>query len=880
MKSVLRNRKLLLVYTVEFLVLAIVLLYSFGSFSFIKGDDGINQFFPAFVYCGKYVRGILKGILMGQFSIPQFDFSIGMGESVIQTINYYGFGDPFMIVSALTPVKYATYGYTIAILLKMYVSGLGFIYYCRKRKMTEYGIWAGLPFYIASNYLFYFCFQYPPYQSVLITLPFLCAGLDELIHNKESKKKVSVVLIFAVAFQALYGFYLLYMELLFAAIYALVGLLCAKNNFKKLLKQIGILFMHIVVGLVTGGIMFIPTVVGFLNSSRGGDFYLYGWKVLLRMGVTKYWEALSVIIVPEGFSTNGLLIPAILVFSIILAMKKVSGFKEIKILSVFFLLAYVETTLTSYVAGGFAGDIWHNRWIFTLTFLLAVLAGAGVQYLCEMERKGWLICGGVTVLYFVMLFLFGRKLSLEKMGSQRVAVYIAYVIFTIVTVIVFVALEKIKVTLKNENIVKKGLIVVFAVLAVGLNIFTIFGTTNDYGFGGKWNFKSYDSVTNEFQASDAQLYNTDGEPFARMDINGNAENEALYMGHYGVQEYFSMINGNVHDFYSNLLITKGLNAEKHHLEGLDSRSGVEDLLAVAYYDDVKNNVIVENKDHLPLGFTFDTYLTSGEAKEMSAITKNARILDTVILENDVEGVEKAELVDESTLWAEEEFKVDFVNVEMDGAKIKVNTDSKILVTVESENSGEVYIYTEQFKIETADIRENFVYFGDSKCRFILGSAESRAEKQPGLFCMGSIEKGKNVFEITFDGNAEYTLDGIHVYTILTDKTKEFLVERQAGSLQNIEVADDKIVGDITVEQKEILFLSVPYSSGWKAWVNGEEAEILKADYGFCALVLEAGENAICLEYSTPGLWTGALCTFLALVIIGIYEVQKHRKEKA
>lgn len=878
MGSLKRNRKVILGYTLEFLVLAGILLYNFGNFSLIKGDDGMNQFFPAFVYCGKYIREVLKGFLHGQFSIPQFDFSIGMGESPIQTINYYGFGDPFMIFSALVPVKYATYGYTAVMLLKMYVSGFGFIYYCRKRKMSAEGILTGLPFYVASNYLFYFCFQYPPYQSVLITLPYLCAGLDELIHNKESKKKVSVVLILSVAFQALYGFYLLYMELLFAAVYAFISLLCVTKSFKKLLSQIGVLFLHIVAGLFTGGIMFIPTVVGFLNSSRGGDFYLYSWKVLLRMGATKYWEAFSVIIVPEGFSTNGLLIPAIGVLAFILAMKKISGVKEIKILSVFFLLAYVETTLTSYVAGGFAGDIWHNRWIFTLAFLLAILMGMGVQSLCEMKAKGWLIFCGVNVLYIVVLFLLERTLFMEQMSGQRGAVYVVYGIFTVITAVLFIAAEKMN--FADKATVKKRMVPICVVAAVGLNIFTVFGTVNDYGFGGKWNFKQYESVTNELQASNAQLYNTDGENFARMDINGNAENEALYMGYHGVQEYFSMINGNIHDFYSYFLITKGLNAEKHHLEGLDSRSGIEDLLAVAYYDDVKENVVVDNSNHLPLGFTFDTYLTTDEAEEMSVITRNARALDTVVLEQDVEGVKKAEKIDESTLWTEENCKVEFVNIEKDGNRIKVNPDSRILVTVESVNDGEAYIYTKQMKIETAEIRENFVYFGDSRSRFICGVSEGNLKEQSGLFCMGNIESGKSVFEITFDGTAEYTMDDIHVYTIFTDKTEEFRAKRQEGSLQNIVVGNDKITADIAVEQKEVLFLSVPYSSGWKAWVNGKETEILKADYGFSALVLEAGENEICMKYSTPGLKAGIACTLLGLIAIGVYEVQKRKKEKA
>ena len=120
-----------MLYGLEFLLISAALLCTFREFSLIKGDDGMDQFYPVFVYCGKYIRGVLKGILQGEFCLPQFDFSIGMGEGVIPVLNYYGFGDPFMLLSAVVPVRYSIYAYTAMILIKMYVSGFGFIYYIR-----------------------------------------------------------------------------------------------------------------------------------------------------------------------------------------------------------------------------------------------------------------------------------------------------------------------------------------------------------------------------------------------------------------------------------------------------------------------------------------------------------------------------------------------------------------------------------------------------------------------------------------------------------------------------------------------------------------------------------------------------------------------------
>lgn len=125
--------KLYIGYTLEYIISVSALIKILGSFSFITTGDGYNQYYPVMVYCGKYFRELFKGIIHGKMLFKQFDFSIGLGEGIIPALNYYGFGDPFFVLSALFPVKYSAYGYSFVYLVKIYVSGLAFIYYCKNR---------------------------------------------------------------------------------------------------------------------------------------------------------------------------------------------------------------------------------------------------------------------------------------------------------------------------------------------------------------------------------------------------------------------------------------------------------------------------------------------------------------------------------------------------------------------------------------------------------------------------------------------------------------------------------------------------------------------------------------------------------------------------
>lgn len=81
---------------------------------------------------------------------------------------------------------------------------------------------------------------------------------------------------------------------------------------------------------------------------------------------------------------------------------------------------------------------------------------------------------------------------------------------------------------------------------------------------------------------------------------------------------------------------------------------------------------------------------------------------------------------------------------------------------------------------------------------------------------------------------------------------------------------DGFDAEITLEQPKLVFFSVPYDTGWTAYVNGKPADVEKVSYGFMAVKAEAGENKIEFRYETPGLKAGAAITLCGIVLLGFY----------
>ncbi|MBR4401838.1 MAG: YfhO family protein, partial [Synergistes sp.] len=125
----------------------------------------------------------------------------------------------------------------------------------------------------------------------------------------------------------------------------------------------------------------------------------------------------------------------------------------------------------------------------------------------------------------------------------------------------------------------------------------------------------------------------------------------------------------------------------------------------------------------------------------------------------------------------------------------------------------------------------------------------------------------------------YHLGDIKVYAVPMKNYAAQINKLREDVLENIYVGNDKVSGTISLKKNKILCLSIPYSKGWHAKVDGRQAELLKANSFFMVLPLEAGEHIVELEYHVPGLRLG-LCFFaLGAAILSGMIIHDRRKNK-
>lgn len=385
------------IYTLIFMVYVFVAFapFIFTGRSFIWYKDSYTQYYPAFLYIGKYLRSFMVGLLHGNWMLPTFDLSIGMGESVFGTLNYYGFGNPLNLFAIFANERNGAYIYSFMFLLRAYLGGICFIMYCRymelggdKNKiLSALSVIAGALIFVFSGFGFYGCMKFPEWGMVLIYFPLMLLGVEK--YRKEQKP---LTFILAILLAALCGFYFLYMCSLGIAIYIMIREFFSSEKI-NIWKSIKICFMLGVFygeGLLLSAPFLIPAIKAFFGSKRNsGDFTAMKYKQFYipdyELLIEKLKEAIGV---GGADATLAISIGCLVACIVIWFLKRNARRRQIKITLILAIIA-LATKITGYIFN--AGVEPNDRWIFLFQMLLAIIVVEVLANISDMFNRDSLI---------------------------------------------------------------------------------------------------------------------------------------------------------------------------------------------------------------------------------------------------------------------------------------------------------------------------------------------------------------------------------------------------------------------------------------------------------------------------------------------------------
>lgn len=331
----------------------------------------------------------------------------------------------------------------------------------------------------------------------------------------------------------------------------------------------------------------------------------------------------------------------------------------------------------------------------------------------------------------------------------------------------------------------------------------------------------------------------------------------------------------------------------------------------------------ENDYYLPFGYTYENYILAEDYAEMTPIEKQEAMLQGCVVDSDTPLGEAADVVFTGKSLDYEISAGSGVTVE-DNLITVTTTNSTITLTFDGIENAETYLYITGLSytgIEPVDrytdlqwdllsiYEQNEVYYSqkyyeDSTSLSITvssnnteGTSTSKtltyytpeytwySNREDFLINLGYDENSKVSITIKFPAIGEYSFDTLEVQCQPMENYPEQVATLAEDTMQDVDFHDDNaafatntVSGSISLDSSKYLLLTIPYTDGWTAYVDGEEVEILQANTMYMALYLEAGDHEIILTYSTPGLKVGLIISGLSLVTLMTFACFMQRKK--
>ena len=892
------------VYTLMFLLMCIGAFLPFFTEgkSFVWGagvEDGLSQHFSALAYYGEALREFFRNLLAGHPKLVMWDMSLGYGADILSTLNYYAIGDPLNLLYGFVSPKNTETMYNFMIVLRMYLAGITFIMYARKMKKRSYGTVIGALVYVFSGFCFRLGLRHPFFINPMIYFPLLCLGIEKIYQRERP-----YVFIFAVCVSAMSNYYFLYMLTIFAVIYAWIRFYkyTEENKMKNFFLTILKFGIYYTLGIAMAAVILLPSVIGFLGNGRYGNGV--DWKSLIVYPGKYYLLFIENFIGygNMGSNTNAGYLPIVgivVLFTLFSQRMKHKKYRAAFIASIIALIL----PIFGYAFNGFSYA--NNRWAFALSFIVALLTA-------EMYPR---------------LFVMSKR--------QQIGIGAGIIIYTVFCIIVNASGEEI---LKNKGIMAAcGLIAVFYIL---LLIFQRLGYDTQkrivrvsmailllisVGVHGYYRFdpKGY-AYTQEFM-DQGQAYRTLKEDNIRM--LSKANDPSVYRVHaegyryknYGLINHLNTISG----YYS---ITakcvtdtiKGYDtlgmqyADKY--KGVDQRLGLLSLAGVKYITVAHNSQVAKdvssmgdvpygveklrkkgnitlykNKYALPFAYAYDSYMTEQQYEQLNGIGKEQAMLAQIILNQHP--------ADKEIQHNEQRNGPDIQTISLPETRISSPKGKKYAdITVPVEKDKETYLY---FKNLVYHGKKNgddkFILTGRKGTKGILVTQNDVQQKihiqstfNPYYFgrkdyivkINHQTSKAKEKVRLNFLSPGEYEFDDISLITVPKKDVLARLKERKENSMKQIQYEGNHFRGVYHAKKDQILCVTIPYSKGWKATVNGNRTKIYKANGMFMGIIMKKGTQSVKLDYETPGLKIGAWISLVAWIGLGIYGLyfEKYRKK--
>lgn len=930
-------------YTLAFAVFAamVLIVYLRIDRSIIRTTDGVEQQYSSFLYEGRWLRQIFRTFLSGGgWVVPQWEWSVGYGVDPMTTMLSF---EPLTLVSALIPESLSELAYQALIFVRMYLAGLFFCLYALARDRDAQDALCGACAYAFSACIFNGLY-WPGSLVGALFLPLVLTGVERMLAGRRPYVLIGALsLLFVSSYYFAYMIMLTLIPYCVVRVVQVEKNPSVKVHLTWFVRLAGCVLISLSIGcsvivpqmhalfgsarFTSSPVNFQPTyslsyylnfIPGFISVFSSNNDYLIGYGATsllacvalflergerrrehraLRIGFVVLTLMMLVPIFGRVMNGNNYasnrwsFVYAMLISYIVCVvaprLRRLGGRDRrsaLIVLCVILVLVLVvnsirkEVYLASLAAGFFSLALLATGIIPRRHMTLAIVATL-------------LASSAVAVTYFVDYREGGYTIDAYSLGDAHRSATLASPPYVLTKV-------------DDPTLWRAD----SDVGALGLRNGGIFLGTRTYSFY----YNIYNSRIDRFH-TELGLTGT-AINFSYNGLGGRSFLEAVTAGSYYL-------------------------APSDHSFPVPYYYDDTPVLVDEVADDETSYEVYAARDRLPFGFTYSHVMARDEYERLSMARRQATLLQAAVVDNDdvlatglteltprfsdsspaYRAADIADVSDtsdaaegEGTVVGEgsvgastsgcsyedgrivvrepgatlrlsfeglpnSETYLSFRNLHYHRPEDETGGDQTLLEQLSSLYEGSSLYQPDPF-IHT--IRVSGDSGGAAGIEFISSLSHMYGGKSDWLVNLGYSEKPVREITLYLPRVGSYSLDDMSVVVQPMDEFDGQIDALKEDVLDNVELPTNGVRGTIDASKNELLFLSIPYSDGWSATVDGAQADIICANTAFMGIALSAGRHSIELRYATPGLGLGMTIGAGGLLAAGVLVVVCELRRRA
>lgn len=938
MKNLFAKNKNIFLVLVLISVTILILYWDFitgGKVFMYKGSDDTLSYVP-FYSC------VVNKLKAHDFSMMAFDYGIGTDLFSYQQVIFDPFAIIVYIIGLVFGVKAIPYSLIIANIFRILFAGT----FCYKY-LNNFNIDKKINIIVAYVYAFngYIMLwgQHYFFATAVVLLPIMLNYIEKIINSEKIQLSYLVKLTAVIFIVAIFSVYFAYMFLLFAGIYSVIRILYLQDKIRVMMIKGIQLGLCVGFGLGLSGFIFLPSasailvtgsrlksdagmvdkIMVFVKMSYSESYYRTIMGRLFSnnaLGVNGYTSWLNVFEAPQLFFTVLclLVIPQFIYFYVINNKKNT---KRLVLVALSAVLVFIMLFLPfgSAIFNAFADCT--GRQTFLVMPILAVVMGIALDNIINKKMYVSILQDLTAVFLLSIIYYYFYSIDADKYSKT---IMICNVILIVLFVGVFrVWKNKVENTKVNRYIMY-GVITVLLMVNICVENYPTINNREEIA-------QAYDNTLTQLNLeyynggtfdSIAYLNQNDGSFYrvekTYMDLDTN---DSLVQNYNGFSSYCSNDNRNYREFLDNVYPEVLIGQAGKHAPDYSYSRDLMNFLSGKYiitnselcdskllYES-SERYVYENSSYIPVISVFNTAISRTEFNNLSNVQKKIEILKNVVLEE--------QDFSNTTLDVNRDYSVsaihDYMTLEsvlgdtIEWAAIdpqvkaffdSMGTVTDRMITVRTTN-GEDYV---EFPIDrylslTDDNDVTFsmdiasIQYGNYRIEWDDGTGYNNNNSEtriiaPNTIC--NIVKSFNVpvksVRIYFDSQ-NFTFGNVEV-NVTNDKAQLISSICDNSQLNSIVAKDDgNITANIDVNTNGVMFITIPYSTGWDIYIDGKKQNVMRTTIGFMGCYINEGNHEIRLEYSPVWSKEGKIMSvvfivfFATSIFLFYFLVKKTRKTK-